>query len=183
MRVSSRLTLVTVTLPQRSAMLAEQLGSVATQTCAPAAHIIVRDDGRGFVDTINRAVSMVDTQYFCLVDDDDLLLNNHVETLDDNLTAEVVWTWTEVVGRDWSPNTGYKPGALQTHNYIPSNHAMLKERFTAAGGYRHNTSKPPDHDLLARLETAGATFRNIPTVTWIYRFHGDNMTYWNPNGD
>ena len=57
------------------------LTSVSQQTLPPANHIVLRDDGRGFVETVNRAVSLVDTEYFCLVDDDDLLLPHHVEAL------------------------------------------------------------------------------------------------------
>jgi hypothetical protein len=168
------LTLVTVTLPERKGMLGEMLASVAGQTVMPDAHVIVWDDGRGFVGTVNRAVGLVDTDYFCLVDDDDLLLPNHVETLKGNLQADVVWTWCEVRGRSWNPNSGYQPGVLQQQNYIPSNHACRTELFRRVGGYRHG--QHPDHGFLARAEQAGATFLNVPTVTWVYRFHGGNMS-------
>lgn len=173
--LSDKITLVTVTLPERKSMLMEQLESVSLQTMAPAAHIIVKDDGRGFIETINRAVSMVDTEYLCLVDDDDLLLENHVETLHNNLGADVVWTWCEVQGRSWNPNSGYQPGRLQRENYIPSNHAMRRQKFNSVGGYREGQGHP-DHDILRRLEAAGATFHNVPEVTWVYRFHGSNMS-------
>jgi hypothetical protein len=58
------LTLVTATLPSRAPLLAEMLDTVTEQTVQPACHIVMRDDGRGFVDTVNRAVSMVDTEFF-----------------------------------------------------------------------------------------------------------------------
>lgn len=169
------LTLVTVTQQHRLAMLQELQASIARQTVLPAAHLVVWDHGSGFVQTVNRAVALVDTGYFCLVDDDDLLLHDHVETLAENLTADIVWTWTTVEGRDWNPNRGYSAGLLQAYNYIPSNHAFSTDLFHDLGGYQH-VAGHPDHDLLKRAETAGASFLNIPKVTWVYRFHGGNMS-------
>ena len=169
------LTLVTVTQEKRRAMLPEMQQSVAAQTVLPAAHVIAWDHGAGFEATVNRGVSMVETDYFCLVDDDDLLKANHVETLMGNLSADVVWTWCEVVGRSWNPNSGYVPGLLQNQNYIPSNHAFRTSLFRELGGYR-KCAGWADHDLLKRAEQSGATFLNVPEVTWTYRFHGGNMS-------
>jgi glycosyltransferase involved in cell wall biosynthesis len=170
-------TLVTATLPSRAELLAEMLTSVSQQTLAPACHVVMRDDGRGFVGTVNRAVSLVDTDYFCLVDDDDLLLPNHVETLSKNITetTDILWTWTDVQGRDWNPNQGYEPGKLQTENYISSNMVMRTSLWREMGGYRDGYGHP-DWDMLKRCESANASFVNIPEVTWVYRFHGKNMS-------
>ena len=169
------LTLVTATLPERAYLLREMLDSVAGQTISPACHIVMRDHGAGFVDTVNRAVAMVDTEFFCLVDDDDLLRAHHVETLGNNLVADIVWTWCEVTGRDWNPNQGYEPGVLQTRNYIPSNMAMRTALWRELGGYRDGVGHP-DWDMLKRCENAGAGFVNVPEITWVYRFHGANMS-------
>jgi glycosyltransferase involved in cell wall biosynthesis len=168
------LTLVTVTQPNRTNFLPEMMASVADQTVLPAAHVLVWDHGDGFEATVNRAIGMVQTEYYCLLDDDDLLLPEHVETLTANLTADIVWTWTRVEGRDWNPNSGYLPGVLQERNYIPSNHAFRTSLFNRLGGYRQ--MRHPDHDFLRRAESDGATFLNIPKVTWVYRFHGENMS-------
>ena len=168
------LTLVTVTQDKRRKMLPEMQKSVAEQNDLPAAHFVVWDHGAGFEATVNRGVSLVETDYYCLVDDDDLLLPKHVETLMGNLSADVVWTWCEVVGRDWNPNSGYLPWVLQHRNYIPSNHAFRSSLFRELGGYREG--RHPDHDFLRRAEAAGATFLNVPQVTWVYRFHGENLS-------
>lgn len=170
------LTLVTATLPERVDFLSEMLASVCDQIVQPAVHVVVRDDGRGFVDTVNRAVGMVDTDFFCLVDDDDLLLPRHVGVLTANLVADVVWTWVSVEGRNWNPNQGYVPGLLQEKNYIPSNMAMRTSLWHNLGGYRSGLHHP-DWDMLKRCEQAGATFHNVPEVTWVYRFHGGNMSF------
>ena len=169
------LTLVTATLPKRANMLAEMVASVEAQTVQPDAHVIVEDDGRGFVHTVNLAVEQVVTDYFCLVDDDDLLMPHHVETLTGNLVADIVWTWVEVEGRSWNPNAGYTPGRLSHENYIPSNMAMRTSLWRELGGYREGVGHP-DWDMLKRCEAAGASFHNVPEVTWVYRFHGENMS-------
>jgi glycosyltransferase involved in cell wall biosynthesis len=170
-------TLVTATMASRANLLAEMLTSVSQQSVPPANHIVMRDDGRGFVGTVNRAVSLVDTDYFCLVDDDDLLLPNHVETLSKAITdfSDIVWSWTDVQGRNWNPNQGYEPGKLQSENYIPSNMIMRTSLWREMGGYRQGP-KHPDWDMLQRCESAGADFYNVPEVTWVYRFHGQNTS-------
>lgn len=174
MTVAADLTLVTGTLPERKAMLTELLESVEAQTVQPAAHLIVRDDGRGRVATANRAVGMVDTGWLCIVDDDDLLLPNHVETLAANLTADVVWTWVDVRGHrdDWTPNAPYEPGRLERGNYIPVTCAISAELWREQGGWRD--VKLHDWDLLRRCERAGAMFLNVPVVTWVFRLHDGN---------
>lgn len=169
------LTLVTATLPERANLLREMLQSVTEQTVPPACHIVMRDLGAGFVDTVNRAVAMVDTEFFCLVDDDDLLLPDHVQLLAGNLSADIVWSWCEVTGRDWNPNAGYSPGRLLFENYIPSNMAMRTSLWRGLGGYRGGVGHP-DWDMLQRCEQAGASFLNLTEVTWVYRFHGKNMS-------
>jgi hypothetical protein len=171
------LTLVTATLPERANLLREMFNTVLGQTVQPACHVVMRDHGAGFVDTVNRAVAMVDTEFFCLVDDDDLLRAHHVETLSKAVdeSVDIVWTWCEVEGRDWNPNQSYAPGKLQTRNYIPSNMAMRTSLWRNLDGYREGHGHP-DWDLLKRAETLGARFLNIPEVTWVYRFHGGNMS-------
>ena len=175
MGVADRITLVTVTLPGRADFRVEMLRTVADQTVLPKAHVIEFDDGAGFVATVNRAVSKVDTEFFVLVDDDDLLMSNHVEILANNLVADVVWSWVEVQGRGWNPNSGFTPGRLASDNYIPSNFACRTSLFRELNGYREGVGHA-DWDWLQRAENAGASFHNVPEVTWVYRFHGGNMS-------
>lgn len=168
------LTLVTVTMPSRAALLAEMLASVASQTVKPDTHVIVWDHGQGFSATCNYAVSRVDTEWFCFVDDDDLLMPDHVAVLSENLAADVVWTWCNVEGRNWNPNSSYTPGRLATGNYIPSNCAIRTKLWLELGGY--GNERHPDWALLRAAEEAGASFLNIPRITWTYRFHGGNTS-------
>jgi glycosyltransferase involved in cell wall biosynthesis len=172
--VSSKISLVTVTMKERYRFLHKALKSVAFQTIKPSAHHIVWDKGGGFVSTINHAVSFVDTEYFCFLDDDDIIYSDHIKVLSENLDADIVWTWCDVFGRDVSFNRDYKKNLLQKQSYIPSNHAMRTKLFRDMGGYKniHNA----DWDMLKRCEKSGASFKNIPQITWQYNFHGDNIS-------
>jgi glycosyltransferase involved in cell wall biosynthesis len=163
-------------MPKRGGMLREMLLSVDGQSLAPDRHLIDISVGP-VVPKLNGMLSLVDDGWVVQVDDDDLLYPNHVEVLAANLRADVVWTWCDVVGRDWSPNAEYQPYVLQVHNYIPANCAIRAEAIKALGGHRA-VPLPDWHDwdLLRRLERAGASFLCVPQVTWQYRFHGGNSS-------
>jgi len=165
-----RVTLVTASMPDRSHLLREMLASVAEQTVQPAAHLIIVDD-RPLVPKLQDLLAQTKTEYLVQIDDDDLLYPNHVETLAASLEADVVWTWCDVTGRDWNTNESYQPGVLQTRNYIPANHARRVSAVVGVGGFQpHPAHDFEDWNLLRRLESAGATFKNVPEVTWNYRF-------------
>ena len=171
------ITLVTPSLPKRAAMLREMLVSVEAQSLAPDRHLIDVSNGP-MVPKLQGMLDQVGDGWVVQVDDDDLLYPNHVEVLAANLRADVVWTWCDVVGRDWNPNAEYQPGVLQVRNYIPSNCAIRAEALRAVGG--HVPVGLPDHPdwhLLRRLEQAGASFLCVPEVTWQYRFHDGNMSW------
>lgn len=165
--MSSKITLVTASLPQRCHLLQEMLNSVSEQTVSPAEHLVIVNSDLA-APKLNRMIEMAETEYVVQVDDDDLLYPNHIATLVENLTADVVWTWCDVTGREWNPNRGYEKGRLKSENYIPSNCAIRKQAIVEAGG--HRLSRHHDHDLLQRLEAMGASFKNVPVVTWNYRF-------------
>ena len=169
--VASQITLITASMPDRSHLLADMLASVTAQTVLPSAHFIIIDD-RPLVPKLQELIAKVTTEYVVQVDDDDIIYPNHIETLDANLDADVVWTWCKVTGRDWSINEAYQPGVLQQRNYIPSNHARRISALEAVGGIAdHAPYDFEDWNLLRRLELNSATFKNVPEITWEYR-HG-----------
>ena len=73
----------------------------------------------------------------------------------------------------------YQAGLLQVRNYIPANHARRLAAVNAAGGFQpHGSNDFEDWSLLRRMELAGATFKNVPDITWCYRFGlCDQLTY------
>lgn len=168
MAVSDRITLITGSLPERSSLLCEMINSVSLQVVKPTQHLIAVDDSP-VVPKLNKLIEIASTEYVVQVDDDDLLYPNHVQVLNDNLVADVVWTWCDVTGRNWDPNEGYQKGVLANRNYIPSNCAIRREALLGVGGHIE-TGGHHDHWLLQRLEAADCSFHNVPIKTWNYRF-------------
>jgi len=146
------------------------LRSVEKQTVAPASHIVIVDE-TDYVSKMRKLVSMVETEYYVEVDDDDIVYPEHIETLSANLGADLVWTWCDVTGAPHSYNSHYTPGRLAEINYIPSNCAVRTETVERVGGWIDvRKADHPDWNIWRRMETAGATFVNVPKVTWNYRF-------------
>lgn len=167
----SPVTVVTPTLPHRAPMLAEAIQSVAAQTVPPAAHLIDVDLHRaGIPDMVNRLVDRVETEWFLLLCDDDLLYPHHLETLAAYCAAaDVVYSYCDVSGRSWNPNRGFVAEDLIHGNYIPSNALVRTALWRALGGYRR-TDRFEDWDFWVRAVEAGARFTCVPEATWLYRF-------------
>lgn len=178
MVIDPRVTVVTLTKGDRPTMLQECIWSVRDQLVHPRCHHIELDEGAGFSATANLAVQCVQTEFFNFVDDDDLILPNHLqvmgEALDANPTVDIVHTFCEVKGRDITFNEPYQPGLVQLRPYIPSNLMMRTSLFRQLGGYGEMFN--PDWDFMKRAETYGAVFLTVPVITWVYRFHGSNMS-------
>lgn len=180
------LTLLTPSLSHRATMLGEMLRSVSAQTVQPDSHLIrihtpERPSVQGLVDQRNALLKMVQTEWMAWVDDDDLLLPNHVETLLSGMDgADLVYTWPkgpqpfekwDVTG--WSQEELLM--ALLAGNGIPSCVAMRTSMVYATGGWVKPMAGPirfDDHDMLFRLASMGARFRCIPEETWVYRRGG-----------
>lgn len=76
------ITVVIATIPPRSGLLARALASVAAQTLQPKAIIVEYDHGRtGAASTKNRAIRKAETEWVAPLDDDDLMLPDHLEQL------------------------------------------------------------------------------------------------------
>lgn len=99
---SGDVTIVIPTIPGREDLLARAVGSVNAQTVPVAAVIIQLDaDRRGAAATRNAALPRVQTPFLGWLDDDDVLLPDHVQTLVDGQNesgADLVFTYAEFVG-------------------------------------------------------------------------------------
>ena len=97
------LTVLVPSIPERAEMRGEAIRSAITQ----CRHLVsaVDDSYRGFVPTVNRLATRVMTEWLMILCDDDLLDPEHVATLAPHFdSADVVYSWCRVEGRDWSPN-------------------------------------------------------------------------------
>lgn len=179
--MTEQVTVITASLPTRTAMLAEACESVAQQTVPAAAHLIGVDHRRDGSSVMrNRLAFAADTPWLAFLDDDDLLLPEHLETLLGAVDgADVCYSYCRVLGRDWSPNRPFDPVALQQSNYIPATVLIRAGVFREAEGFRPSGQVQhgwEDWDLWLRLLGQGRRFAWTADTTWLYRFHAGNKT-------
>jgi hypothetical protein len=170
--------LITPSIPERAALLAECLASVAAQTRLPDEHLVGIDHHRiGVPHMLNRLAERTRCAWLAVVADDDLLDPQHLEVLLGAAGgADVVYPFCRVSGRDgWSPNRPFDADALRTSNYIPATALIRRSLWEDLGGWSA-AAVHEDHELWLRALDAGATFRCVPEVTWTYRFHGANLS-------
>lgn len=169
---------LTPSLPSRSALLAEAVASVAAQTFEPLAHLIALDYKRVGAPFVRNALArVVDADWLAFLDDDDLFLPHHLETLmAASAGADVVYSWSEVQGRDgWSCNQHFDAAALRRANTIPVTAMIRRSTFLKVGGFP-DMRELSDWGLWLRALDAGSRFVCVPEVTWVYRFQPDSMT-------
>jgi GT2 family glycosyltransferase len=174
--------MLTASLPERHVFRDDAIRSVAAQTLAPVAHIVAIDYERvGPGAMLNRmmpAALAAGAEWVAQAADDDLLYPHHLETLyaaaED---ADVIYPYCEVEGRNWSPNAPFDADRLRRENYIPAT-TMIRASLCAELGWREETANGwEDWDFWLRALDAGARFKCVPEVTWLYRFHGSNLSW------
>lgn len=159
----------------------ECINSVRLQTRQPDQLIIEVDPGRtGAAATQNRALARVESEWIALLGDDDYLLPNHLETLEANATADVIWPDFLSIGEDHNFCTEFDGESLLQGNYIPGGGSLIRTAAArAVGGWCKSGDVDwhvyEDWVMWKRLFNAGYTFRHIHEVTWAYRF-GEHQT-------
>ena len=173
------ISVITPSLPSRSAFLAECIASVTAQTHKPREHLVAIDHARlGPSAMRNALLAGVTGEWVAVLDDDDLLLPNHLELLS-KAEGDVIYTYCEVKGKDWNPNRDFDADELRQRSYIPATALIRTSLLRDLNGWREPSECPSgfeDWDLYLRALDVGATFTCIPEVTWRYRFHGGNRT-------
>lgn len=202
-------TVITRTHGGRHEFLRESLASVFRQTYRPIQIVIVEDGGnnmRAMIDTIsppkgitidyeslpkrgrcyagNRGLELARGELFCFLDDDDLFLPDHVESLVQCLNSHPIAvgayasSWevpTEVISL--SPlkyregrkrlfgNSNWSLSQLWDYNYIPIQSLLLrKELYIKYGGLSEELDCLEDWDLWLRYTAEGDfVFLNKPT--------------------
>jgi len=173
-------TVITTAIPERlDTYLPRAMASVAAQTLPPMQHLVAVDyDGWGPAVLRNALVAASETEWLAFLDDDDLFLPDHLETLlahEDE--ADVIHSAFAVRGRPyWSWEDLHAQGCstLEPHNTIPTTALVRKSFFDDVRGFRSN--RPEDHNLWRMLRAAGARFVCVHERTWVYRFHGANAS-------
>jgi cellulose synthase/poly-beta-1,6-N-acetylglucosamine synthase-like glycosyltransferase len=192
------ISVLTATLGRRPAMLVEAVESVRAQTFADWEHIVVDDgsfrvpciDGvdvvhvtqRGLGPARNIGLERARGEAIALLDDDDVWLPHHLETVWDEMLrtgADVVYADCTEVGRRDGHHVQVRPfdgSLLAAENFICVPATLVRtSSLRRVGGFP--TGSLEDWSLWKAMLAAGMRFSFVPEKTVLYRFHTDNLTY------
>lgn len=169
----SEITVITASLPDRVAQREECIRSVAAQIIKPADHLIAIDYQKiGGWRPRNVLASQVETKWTQLLDDDDLLLPNHLATMLEHCDgADVIYSYATVVGDPAFNlyNRPFDPNHLRQSSIV-SHVAMVRtELILDLGGF--DNEQGYDWKFWIRALDVGAKFVSVPETTWIYRLN------------
>lgn len=176
----ARIAVVTPHLAERenSPLYAESVASVMMQTRKPDQYIVEWDpEHTGTAATLNRALARVDCEWIAQLGDDDYFHPHHLEVMEANATADVIWPDCEMLnGPIPSLCQEFNEAKLRWDNYIPGGGTLIRtEAIRAVGGWATRSDADwhrfEDWVLWLRILNNGGTFRHIHEVTWVYRFH------------
>jgi len=179
-------------------MLVEAVESVRTQTFSNWEHIVVDDgsfsvpemDGvrvmhvshRGTGSARNAGLEHARGEAIALLDDDDVWLPHHLETVWDEMLrtgADVVYADCEETGRRDGYHVQIRPfdgELLASECFICLPASLVRSSsMRAVGGFPPGALE--DWGLWRAMHAAGMRFLFVPRKTVLYRFHTDNTTY------
>lgn len=176
--VTPTVSVITPTIPERSALLAEARASVLRQTYPAAEHLVQVDTGhvgQGFIrnDMARRACG----DWLVFLDDDDLLDAQFIELhLEHAIStgADVVYSICRLPPSytGWEPRIAeFDAAECRRKNYIPVTVLVRRAAFEKSGGFRLPKAGD-DWSLWIALLDAKAKFAYLPVVSWSYRVHG-----------
>jgi glycosyltransferase involved in cell wall biosynthesis len=171
----SQITVITASLPDRGELLRQAMESVRRQTLAPADHLIAIDYQRaGGARARNTLVAATTTPWVQILDDDDLLMPEHLQRLAqmaDDTGADVAYSWCTVEGDDRFDlyNRPYDREQLRNTSIVSHNALVRTELLLDLGGW----IEEPGYDwkLWNRAADAGARFACLEERTWHYRLN------------
>lgn len=178
------------TIAPRSALLDRARTSATGQTLKPRAVIVSEDTDRlGAAATRHRGLMLADTEWVAFLDDDDMLLPQHLERLmacAEETGADYVYSWYEVIGgADPMPEVFGKPFDRANPVQTTVTTLVRTELAQSVGYYNHlydniatpdgNTAGEDWRFTLACLD-AGAEIVHLPEKTWHWFHHGANTS-------
>lgn len=183
--MSSGVTVITPSLPERAQLLVEACASVQTQTLQAEAHLIALDTQReGPAVCRQRLTETAETTLVAYLDDDDLLYESHLAVLVSALRqadADLSFGW-----HDDGPGVPRFDAwcdeavalMVSNRNVIPVTVVARRESILAAGGFNPQ-DRYEDHALFVRMMVMGMRIVCTPETTWRYRIAPNGRT-WNP---
>ena len=180
-RAPIKVTVVTPSIPDRSAMLAEACASLAAQTFPPVAHLIEVDyryQGPGAL--LNRMIAAARSEWISILADDDLYDPDHLETLAaHSQDADIVLSWCRIEGREEKQHRGeFNPHDFTRRRDTGMRGCFMfrKSLWERVGGWREDIAGE-DLDFLVRAYARSARFVPVYRETWTYRFHDTNCSH------
>lgn len=193
--MSAPITVLTVTIPGREQLLAENLASVYAQTVPVqrqliCAHLATTTEQPmvQYSRAKNEMLAAVDTDWIAVLNDDDVWLSHHVETVAPYLDeADVISTWEASGSKPRVDYSDWSQEQLVAHfdetNELDGNCLIRLSLLESVGGFPTDWEGPGPHDgghykdslarwedwaLFQRLAPIGARFRCVPVETWRY---------------
>ncbi len=179
---STDVTVVVCTIAPRAHHLARALSSVIGQTEKPGAIVVSYDwEHGGHAYNRNKALESVTTDWVAFLDDDDVLLPHHLETLcrvANETDADLVYPWHEIRNEQGTLlgdllNGHGKPfdeEELRRNNFIPVTVLAKTEQLRYArfpvSGPGEPWWKCEDWGCWIRMLDNGAKFVHTPEITW-----------------
>lgn len=184
----SGITVVIPTIPPRPACYMEAVGSAWMNTLKPIGISTAIDvDGEGAAPTRNRALMAVraaDSPWVAFLDDDDLMMHQHLEKLmrhAEDTGADFVYSWFRADGfKDPFPETHF------TNPFDPANPiettitTLVRTELAQEVGFQplpeRQINSGEDYNFLLGCIRAGAKISHLAERTWVYRHHGFNTS-------
>lgn len=186
--MSSKVSVITASLPDRNKLLLQALNCVDAQTYPVAEHYVGIDIRReGGAAMKNSLIDMVETEWIQILDDDDILMPHHIGRLMREAADDVDVIYSYAQGENYSGwyNVPFNPDALFENCNISHNAIVRKSLFDRIGKF--GTEYGYDWTFWCRAVAAGAKFVCVPEVTWEYRLsenwlhesrEGQSAGYW-----
>lgn len=168
--MSSKVSVITATIPDRNDLLLQALDCVEAQTYPAAEHYVgidIRREGGAAIK--NGLIDMVETEWVQILDDDDILMPHHIERLMQEAADDVDVIYSYAKGENYSGwyNVPFNPDELFKNNNISHNALVRKSLFDRIGKFGPEYGY--DWTFWCRAVAAGAKFVCVPEITWEYR--------------
>lgn len=158
-------------------LLQEAMSTVRNQT-VHCEHLISVDASISVAEARNSLVAQATTEWVGFLDDDDLLLPDHVRTLvTHGNDADVVIPHCRFRGPRLPRcrccqgycNRPYDREALRRHGIFPITVLARRSAILAVGGFPVGPGRFEDWEMWNAMADNGARFVVVPQATWVYR--------------
>ena len=192
-------TVIIASIPKRTTLRQRAIKSVLSQTMKADTIMVEIDYNRiGAARMRDAMLERCNTKYVCVLDDDDYLLPNHIETLfnvAESRNADLVYPWHRLSIEGYTSHLERWRGVPWDNNNIhqvPITWIAKTESLKAVGGFSsnfdvlsNNTDETgnrigEDYLMIHKLVEANMKIIHFNEETWIWNWH-DESTHGRPD--